>query len=560
MGNFFTELGIIIIVATILVLIARFLRQPSILAYVATGVILGPVVFNFIDNPELLGSLSSFGIAFLLFLVGLELNLTKLKAVGKPSLILGIGQVVFTALFGFLILKVFGYSAITAIYIAIALTFSSTIIIVKLLTEKKALDSLHGRLAIGMLLVQDFLAIVALIFISGIGNPKFTIGQELFITSIKTLVLLLTVFIFHRFILPAVFNRLARSDEVLLLASISWCFFLAIFSLSIGFSLEIGAFLAGLSLASLPYNLEIASKIRHLRDFFVVIFFIVLGSGLIFDTVTLNIPLLIILSLFVLIGNPLIVMVLMKLMGYRKRTGFMVGLTVAQISEFSFILVALGWRMGHLSVADVSLVTIIGITTITISTYFITYGEKLYRFFSPYLNMFQNEMAVEEKEADKLSGHTILFGYHRLGEHILPVLQKLKKPVLVIDFNPVAIEYLKKQSIPCFYGDMTDLELIEKSQMAKADLIISTNSNIFDNLTLLQNLRLRDIKVPFYGTADTWHDARDLYAAGATYVIFPHYLAGIQFGNDLQKLLMNKNRLLVDKTKHLAELEHRYAK
>ncbi len=560
MNNFFTELGLIIIIATVIVLIVRFLKQPAILGYVATGVILGPAVLNFINNQDMLESLSTFGIAFLLFLVGLELNLIKVKAVGRQSLILGLSQVIITTVVGFFIIKFFGFAAIPALYIAVALTFSSTIIVVKILAEQKSVDSLHGRLALGMLLVQDFLAIVALIFISGLTGAEQGIGQQLINTGIKVAILLLIVFLCRRYFLPPIFNRLARNDELLLLASMSWCFVLSIFSLSIGFSLEIGAFLAGLTLASLPYNLEIASKIRHLRDFFIVIFFIVLGSKLIFDPQTINLSLLITLTLFVLIGNPLIVMIIMKFMGYRKRTGLFVGLAIAQVSEFSLILVELGRHLGHLNTNHVSLVTLVGVISITVSTYYITYNEKIYRTVSNWLNIFQNEIEENEVDEKKLSNHIILFGYHRLGEHIVTILQKLGKPVIVVDFNPVAIQYLKKQNIPCFYGDMTDLELIDKTQMAEANLIISTNSDIYDNLTLLQNIKLRGLKVPFFAAADMWHDARDLYSAGVDYVIFPHYLAGIQFGNDLQKLLMNKDRFLVDKQKHLAELEHRYNK
>ncbi|MFH1866791.1 MAG: cation:proton antiporter [Patescibacteria group bacterium] len=561
MDNFFAEISLLIITATVLGIVARLLRQPAILAYVIAGVLLGPAVFGLIKQPEFIASLSSFGIALLLFLVGLDLNLIKLKAIGKPSLVLGIGQVLFTAGLGYLIIRLFGFIPVTAIYIAIALTFSSTIIIVKLLSEQRTLDSLHGRLAVGMLLVQDFLAIIALILLSSLDQgASFSLGQALSLTVFKGFLLVLTAIICSRWLLPPLFNRLARSDELLLLASVSWAFLFAIFSTAIGFSLEIGAFLAGLSLASLPYNLEISSKVKGLRDFFITIFFIVLGSQLVFSSIAGHTWALITLSLFVLIGNPLIVMILLGGMGYRKRTSFLVGLTVAQISEFSLILIGMGWRLGHISATDVSLVTIIGVITITISTYFITHGEKIYRWLSPYLNIFERPAKIEQLETEKLTNHVVVFGYHRLGEHIVATLQKIGKPVIVVDFNPMAIKYLKQQGISYFYGDMTDLELIDKTRLNKASLVISTNSHIFDNLTLLQNFKSRNIKVPFYATADTWHDARDLYQAGANYVIFPHYLAGIQFSLELREMLMDKNRLLVDKTKHLAELEHRYAK
>ncbi len=561
MNNLFTEIGLLIIVATLIAIITHFLRQPAILAYVLTGILLGPLGLKIVQQTEAITQLSSFGIALLLFLVGLELDLVKLRAIGKPSLVLGLGQVVFTATFGYLIIRLFGISSLTAWYIAVALTFSSTIIIVKLLSEKKVLDSLHGRLAVGMLLVQDFLAILALIILGGFAGYKNpNIGATIIFTLCQGLLLIIIAWLAGRWLLPPIFNRLAHSYELLFLTSISWCLLFAGLASYVGFPIEIGAFLAGLALAPLPYNLDIKAKVRGIRDFFLTLFFIILGSQLIFEPNQVSWLAIIVLSLFVLIGNPLIVMIILGLMNYRKRTSFLVGLTVAQISEFSLILMGLGLRLGHISPADASLVTIIGVITITISTYFITWDEKIYRWLSPYLNIFEKSTTYDETEPATISGHVVIFGYHRLGEHVVAALQKLGNPIVVIDFNPVAIRHLQQQKIPCFYGDMTDLELLEKSKMHNASLIISTNSDIFDNLTLLQNLKLHKIKVPFYATADTWHDARDLYRAGVDYVIFPHYLAGVHFSHDLIESLAHHEQLQVDKAKHLAELEHRYAR
>ncbi len=561
MDNLFAEIGLLIIVATVLAIIARFLKQPAILAYVLTGVLLGPLGLKIIQQTDAITNLSSLGIALLLFLVGLELDLVKLRTIGKPSLVLGIGQVVFTAGFGYLIIKLFGVSSLVAWYIAVALTFSSTIIVVKLLSEQRVLDSLHGRLAVGMLLVQDFLAILALIILGGLVNyDHANIGPTVAFILAQGLLLVVITWLAGRWLLPPIFNRLARSYELLFLASLSWCFLFAGLASYVGFPIEIGAFLAGLALAPLPYNLDIKAKVRGTRDFFITLFFILLGSQLIFTANQLSLTVIIILSLFVLIGNPLIVMILLGLMNYRKRTGFLVGLTVAQISEFSLILMGMGLRLGHVSPTDASLVTIVGIITITVSTYFITHGEKLYRWLSPYLNIFEKASTFDETEPVAISGHVVIFGYHRLGEQVVAALQKIGKSVVVIDFNPIAVHYLKQQQIPCFYGDMTDLELLEKLQIKQASLIISTNSDIFDNLTLLQNLKLHNISIPFYATADTWHDVRDLYATGASYVIFPHYLAGVHFSHDLIASLSSHHHLQIDKTKHLTELEHRYAR
>src|SRR3989339_616412 len=371
----FLDISAIVVVATLLGLLARWLKQPLILGYVLAGIILGPSLFGFISEPQVIGVLSSFGIAFLLFLVGLELDLSKLKVIGRPSLLLGFGQVLFTAVVGFGIIRFFGFDSLPAIYIAIALTFSSTIIVVKLLSERQALESLYGRLAIGMLLMQDFIAIFALIILSGFAGGQVPTTAELAFILLKGAGLIMLALLSGRFILPHLFMKLARSSELLLLSSIAWCFGFALVAVVGGFSLEIGAFLAGLALARLPYHLEIVGRVRSLRDFFITIFFVLLGSQLLFANLTAMAWPFIILSLFVLVGNPLIVMVIMGLMGYTKRTGFLVGLTVAQISEFSLILMHLGYRLGHVNTSEVALVTLIGITTITLSSYLITYGD-----------------------------------------------------------------------------------------------------------------------------------------------------------------------------------------
>lgn len=558
-GSFF-ELSILIFIATVAALMLRGLRQPVVLAYIAAGVVAGPLGLNLISSTAIITTLSSFGIALLLFLVGIELDLVKLRAIGRPSLILGLGQVAFTSLIGFLIVRGFGFNAVTSWYMAVALTFSSTIIVVKLLSEQRALDSLHGRLAVGMLLVQDAIAVLALMLLAGLaGSQEVGLFTAVGLTVLKGAGLAALAALASRWLLPPLFQHLARSDELLFMASISWCLLFAGLATAVGFSLEIGAFLAGLALAPLPYNLEIVGKLRGIRDFFIVLFFVALGSQLVFvpgDFPGLEVVLL---SLFVLVANPLIVMIILGFMGYRRRTSFLVGLTVAQISEFSLILMGMGLRAGHISANQVSIITIVGVVTITASTYLISSGEYIYRKIGRFLKVFERISPNNEETPQDLSGHVVLFGYHRLGEQIIASLRKLPQSVLVVDFNPVAIRHLKEDGVPCVYGDMADLELAQRLHLDKASLIISTNSDLWDNLTLLQNLRLRAVTTPVYVTADTWHDARDLYHAGATYVIFPHYLAGVQFSHELREMLLDRNRLLVDRVKHFEELERRYA-
>ena len=319
------ELAIIILIAAGLGIAARLLKQPIILAYIFTGIIIGILSFFNLNNRELFQTFSELGITFLLFLVGLEINYSSLRLVGKASVLIGLGQIVFTAVIGYFIALFFDFNQLQSLYIAIALTFSSTIIVVKLLSEKKDSNSLYGKISIGLLLVQDFVAILILIFLAGIQANKGIVLSAIILTAIKGLILFIAMLWLGRKILPLVFNKIAQSQELLFLTSLAWCLGIATAVAKTGFSIEIGGFLAGLALANSSEHFQISAKIRSLRDFFILIFFVILGSSLIFsDFSGLTLPI-IVFSLFVLIGNPLIVLIIMGLLGYRKRTSFMCG-------------------------------------------------------------------------------------------------------------------------------------------------------------------------------------------------------------------------------------------
>lgn len=318
------DLALIVLIAAILSLIAKFLKQPLILAYILAVVLITYLGFLNIDieSTETFQVFSNLGIMFLLFLVGLEINYSSLRLVGKSSLIIGLGQIIFTAGFGFLLALIFDIGYLAATYISIALTFSSTIVIIKLLSDKRDINSLYGKISIGFLLVQDLVAILILVVLSGIERTAGVDWYGLLATVIKGAVLFAIMLWFGRKALPYLFDKIARSQELLFLISLMWVFLVAAIVTRVGFSIEIAGFLAGLALANSSENHQIASKIRPLRDFFIVIFFVVLGSSLVLSNLGgLSWPI-VVFSLFVLIGNPLIVLILMGLMGYRKRTSF----------------------------------------------------------------------------------------------------------------------------------------------------------------------------------------------------------------------------------------------
>ncbi len=521
--SFFVELSLLIISAVVIIWLVRMLKQPLIIGYIVTGIIASPTILNLAKSTEIITTFSEIGVALLLFMVGLGLNPKIIKDVGKISLITGIGQVLFTSIIGFIILKALGFNILTSIYVSIALTFSSTIIIMKLLSDKGDLETLYGKISIGFLIVQDLIAILILMIISSFsegGNILSTITKSLLTGSI----LLISIFIFSYIALPRITKSIAKSQEFLLLFSLGWCMAIAVLFDIFNFSIEIGALVAGVTLSISPFRYEISSKLKPLRDFFIFTFFIWLGSKMTFTSLGNDIPSIIILSLFILIGNPLIVIILMGAMKYKKQTSFLAGLTVAQISEFSLILIALGVKVGHLAPETLSLVTFVGIITIAGSTYFIMYSHKLYPHIAPLLSKLERHPTNKES-ARQIKYDIILFGAHRTGSKIINSLKKNRNSLLVIDFNPDVIENLSKNGYNTIYGDLSDSDLLEQLSLEKAKMIISTIPDLESNLILLRKLKEKNNKSIIL-TATQIHNARKLYKEGADYVIIPQMLAG----------------------------------
>jgi len=546
--------SLILILALIIAYFTKLIKQPLILAYILTGVILSNFLLRYSSTVDTIKFFSELGIAFLLFLVGIELSFKDIKYVGKASLLTGIGQIIFTFVIGFLILKLLNFQTIHSLYIAIALTFSSTIIIVKLLSEKQDLQSLYGRISVGFLLVQDFVAIIILILLATL-QKNASVSNVISLVFIKALFLIIFVYFLSKYILSYLFSKVAKSQELLFLAAITLPFLFIVISRQFGFSIEIGAFLAGISIADLPYKIEITNKIKPLRDFFITLFFVILGMQLVVKSTILILPV-IILSLFVLVGNPIIVMILMGLLGYKKRTSFFAGLTVAQISEFSLIIALLGFRLGHLTQEIVSLITIVGIITITGSVYMIIYNNKLYNLLSKYLNIFEKKITIEERYIfkEKLINHTIIFGCHRLGYRIVEMLNSLKKKLLVVDFDPVIIDKLTREKIPCIYGDLNDIEIYDKINLKDAEYIISTVPDKQSSVNMIKTVRRLNKSAKIFVTAEQSHEAIDLYEEGADYVILPYTLSGERVADILRIALRDKKILEEIKKRHIRTL------
>jgi Kef-type K+ transport system membrane component KefB/Trk K+ transport system NAD-binding subunit len=488
-------------------------------------------------------------------MVGIHLSPKVVKDVGKISLITGVGQVLFTSIIGYFIAIAFGFSAIVAIYVSVALTFSSTIIIMKLLSDKDALEKLYGKVSIGFLLVQDLIAMILLIVLSAFASGEGA-GDVLFGVLLKGFLVLAILFPFSLYVLPKLSDFFAKSSEFLFIFAISWGIgFSALFAF-MGLSIEVGALIAGILLSMSPYNYEISSKLKTLRDFFIISFFLILGSQMVFSDISSLIVPAAVFSLFILIGNPLIVMILMGIMGYSKKTGFMAGLTVAQISEFSLILIALGVKMGQLSQEILSFVTIIGLITIAGSTYMIIYSEKIFSFISPALSFFEKR-TLKEKEILRKQYKYILLGENRIGFSIMKSFVKSKKEYLIIDFNPDRVKKLVSKNINCIYGDVSNLELMEEIDMDAVELIVSTIPDKEVNMGLLRKFKNHKSKTKIIVTSRNTTDTLELYEAGADYVILPHFLGGEYVADLVSRLDKDESILKKEKERQIKDFKER---
>jgi len=537
MGNLFFDITIIICLAALLSLIFRLLKQPEILAYILTGIIVGPLIVFRSANQDILQTMSQLGITLLLFMVGLEIRVSDLFALGKSLFVVALGQIFITFALGFLIAGALGFSSLPAFYIAIALTFSTTVIVVKILSDKRDLHSLYAKISLVILLAQDLLAILLLMFLSGFSQQAWGGASltQFFLIAVKGTILFGGVWYLSINIFPKFFEIIARSSETLFLVSMAWVFGLTalVSSPYVGFSIEIGGFLAGLALANSIVNYQIIAKAKILRDFFIVIFFVLLGAQMSFVNFSQVLVPAIIISLFVLIGKPLIIMFILGFMGYRKRTSFLTGVTHSQISEFSLIIIFLGNKLGHVSDSVVSLITMVAIITFSFSSFLILRGNNLYLSFGKKISFLERKHNKKDEMVptdgfDNLKDHVVVVGGDQMGQSILEALKDSGDEVIVIDFDPTVVKNLENKKVHRLFGDISDLDIQERAQIDMAKLVISTIPDVEDNLLLLKELRHENRKAKVVVMALDSHDAKLLYKAHADYVVLPHLAGGRQ--------------------------------
>jgi Kef-type K+ transport system membrane component KefB len=524
----FALIAVILAISAVAGLLAVRLRQPLIVAFIGVGIAVGPTGAGWVQADGTIELLARMGIAILLFLVGLRLDLHLIRTTGPVALATGLGQVVFTSVFGYLIAVGLGMDTVTALYVAVALTFSSTIIIVKLLSDKRELEDLHGRIAVGFLIVQDIVVVLVMIALTAFGRQAGdNVAADVALTFAKGLGMLAGIALLMRYVLPRVLHQVARSQELLVLFGVAYAASVATLSDWLGFSTEVGAFLAGVSLATTPYRDALGARLVSLRDFLLLFFFLELGARLEFTDASRQLIEAGIFSVFVLVGNPLIVVLIMAAMRYP-----------VQISEFSLILAALGLSLGHITGATVSLITVVGLITIAGSTYLILYSQQLYTRLERWLSPLdrsdgrKRDLARHEKEAD-----VILYGLGRFGGAIADRLARAGHRVLAVDFDPRRVARSNREGVTAVFGSAEDMHLLETLPLSRTRCVISTVPLPEIGLALIHGLRHHDYRGRVVLTAHSQRAAEQLVAAGADVILEPYPLAASAAAEVVDQLL-----------------------
>ncbi|HET9025380.1 MAG TPA: cation:proton antiporter [Burkholderiaceae bacterium] len=548
----FARIALLLALATVAATLALRLRQPTIVAFLLVGILVGPSVLGWVAPTGEVHLFAEIGIAVLLFVVGLKLDINLVRQLGTVALVAGAGQMALTVACGLGLALLLGFDFIASVYLAIALAFSSTIVIVKLLSDQREIDALHGRIAMGILILQDIAVVVAMIAIGSWTSDAESPWRTVALIAVKLAVGAAAIALLMRFVLPRLLAVLARSQELLLVFALAWGIALATLGEAFGFSKEVGAFVAGFALASTPFREAISTRLTSIRDFLLLFFFVNLGAQVDLSTIGDAVGPAIVLTVFVLLGKPLIVMAIMAGLGYRKRTNLLTGITLAQISEFSIIFIAMGGRLGQVDESTLGLITLVGLVTIPLSAILIINSDALFRALDPWLGLFERskpgrELAFEARP-DGGTTDALVFGLGRYGSRLLEELRKGGVNVTGVDFDPEAVRALRANGVDARFGDAEDPHLIATLPLDEARSVVCTLPSVEANRSLIDTLRRHGYRGPItVALHSDWEPhADELRAAGATDLLHPHRDAADHAGAFLRRKL----------AEHIRDAEH----
>ncbi len=546
----FTELSFVIAIVVVISFVMRLLRQPLIMGYIITGVLAGPSFFNIVHDEAAFHSFSTIGITLLLFIIGLGLNAGVIKSLGRVAITTSLTVMPILGTAVFFLTQALGFSLVDSAVMAVALLFSSTVIILKVLSDKKELSRLYAQITTGVLLIEDIVATIALITLAIVSDPTRMDIASIGWILLRSAGLGLGLWVVGSFVMPRLARAFAKTQELLFLFAIGWGLIIATLFDFAGLSYEVGALFAGVSLAGLPYATEMASKLKPLRDFFIVIFFVTLGTSFTAQNILDNLVIAHILAGVVLFGKPLLVLLSLSLQRYTKLTSFKTAIHLSQVSEFSIIFVTLAVVDGVVSDNLISLLTLVAFITIGVSSYFTKYDTVLYKLFERVLTKLERKQ-IKEKHHHQTIFPVILFGYHKGGYEYIRTFRDLDERYLVVDYDPDIIDTLENQGIRHAYGDAADEEFLDEINAGRARLVVSTMTDLATNTLLLQYIRRHSQTTSFICHANNYSEAAELYEHGASYVTLPHYIGSERVSSFIKRHGIDHDALEEYRNKHL---------
>jgi Kef-type K+ transport system membrane component KefB len=554
-GDLLSTIGICIAAAALLALVGWRLRQPLILAYLLTGVIIGPHLLNYVGDPASITTVAEIGLILLLFIIGLEIDLKKLASAGAPVLLTGGLQVPICLVLGLGFFYALGFRShkgdYALLYLAATMSLSSTLVVVKLLYDKFEIDTLPGRITLGVLVIQDLWAVAMLAVQPNLESPTLL---PLALSLLKGAALVLTGLVVAKNLLPHLFRAVAKAPELVLVSALAWCFFLAAIASLIGLSREMGALIAGISLSTFPYSLDVIAKATSIRDFFVTLFFVALGMQI--PVPTLRIVLLALAaSAFLVLSRLVVVPPILYALRLGHRTSLIPAINLANISEFSIVIASLGLVRHQVGPDVVTMVILTFAITSVVSTYMINSNHAVQKVLARGLKLIgvrDLDAAAAGVEEEEEKAHSVIFlGFFRDASSILYELGKgagqtgkraeFLSQVRVIDFNPRVIQELRQRGIACTYGDIAHIDTLHHAGIEHARLIIcSITDDILrgtTNLRLMRNVRRLNPSAKVILTSEHIKQATELYEAGADFVYVPRLHSAAEMAAIIKKSL-----------------------
>ena len=533
MHELIRDITLCILFAWVLGLLAHFFRQPLILAYLIAGFFIGPFGMAWVKSQESISIISELGLIFMLFMIGLEIDLKKIVRAGRVILFAAGGQLVGGCVLGILFVMGSGLSmgggGFDALYLCIACALSSTVIIVKVLYEKRELDTLPGRITLGVLVLQDVFAILFLAVQPSLANLEVSV---ILLSVGRVGALVATAILLSRYVLPRLFHHIARRPELILLGALAWCFLIGEIAEKLQLSREMGSLVAGVSLSTFPYALDVTAKVTTLRDFFITLFFVALGMTIPIPGLSV-IGLALLIAAFTVVSRVVTTFVPLYLMKQGLRASLLPALNLAQISEFSLVVIQTGVAAGHIQTRTASAASFAFVVLAVLSTFVIMRSDQITRFaIGPLKRIgFRDLDHGHGADAGHEDGHgqarrIVILGFFRAASALLSEIERRNPPLLdqisVVDFNPNVFQTLADRGLHVIYGDISNVDTLLHAGVGKAELIILSVPDALlkgvDNEKLVRHVRVLNPTAKIVATADLLADVDDLYAAGADYV------------------------------------------